>query len=40
LNEHSVSTDRLSQRAHILEAAVRVIGRDGLGQVKSKTVAR
>ena len=40
MSEHSVRIERLNQRAHILEAAVRVIARDGLGQVKSKTVAR
>jgi DNA-binding transcriptional regulator YbjK len=38
LNEHSVKT-ALGLRTRILEAAVRVIGRDGVGGVKSAAVA-
>jgi AcrR family transcriptional regulator len=44
LSEHSVSapsdTEAKSNRALILDAAVRLIGRDGVAQVKSAVVAR
>jgi AcrR family transcriptional regulator len=39
LSEYSVSA-ALSQRTAILEAAVRVIGRDGIGGIKSAAIAR
>jgi AcrR family transcriptional regulator len=40
LSEHSVKTAPTANRALILEAAVRLIGRDGVGEVKSAAVAR
>jgi TetR/AcrR family transcriptional regulator, transcriptional repressor of bet genes len=42
LSEHSVSanTEAKSNRALILDAAVRLIGRDGVAQVKSAVVAK
>lgn len=40
MSEHSVRTEVKSNRALILDAAVRLIGRDGVAQVKSATVAK
>jgi AcrR family transcriptional regulator len=40
LSEHSVRTEAKSNRALILDAAVRLIGRDGVAQVKSAVVAK
>ncbi|MFI6505859.1 TetR/AcrR family transcriptional regulator [Nonomuraea typhae] len=40
MSDHSVSTQATAKRAQILQAAVRLITRDGLGQVKSSIVAR
>jgi AcrR family transcriptional regulator len=39
LSEHSVRVPGTANRALILQAAVRVIGRDGVGQLKSAAVA-
>lgn len=40
MSEHSVSTEAKSNRAFILDAAARLIGRDGVAQVKSAVVAK
>ncbi|MBN1527521.1 MAG: TetR family transcriptional regulator C-terminal domain-containing protein [Thermoleophilaceae bacterium] len=40
MSEHSVRTPATANRALILDAAVRVIGRDGVAQLKSAVVAR
>jgi AcrR family transcriptional regulator len=40
LSEHSVRTDAKSNRALILDAAVRVIGREGVARLKSAVVAK
>lgn len=40
MSEHSVRTDAKSNRALILDAAVRVIGREGVARLKSAVVAK